>query len=87
MSPNQEKVLKALDKHYSEDFGFLSFAVIHRVSEVPRDLVRRTVRALARKGYAEFSNGLWDGDGPRGSGYRITKAGQTALKAEQGISK
>lgn len=38
--------------------------------------VRRAVRALARKGYAEFHRGLMDDEGKvAGSGYAVTEKG------------
>jgi hypothetical protein len=84
MSPNQTLALKALGECYSEDYGYMSFAMIHHRSGLPRDLVRRTVRALARKGLAEFSSGLWNDNGePAGSGYKITAAGLAALSSQE----
>jgi hypothetical protein len=76
MSPNETKALTALAERYSEDFGYLRFATIAAESGLDPSLVRRTVRSLARKGLAEYSNGLWTDDGtPAGAGYRATKAG------------
>lgn len=60
-----------------------------RISGQPRNSsetaeVRRVVRQLARKGYAQFVRGLFDDDGAMcGSGYCITPDGIAALaKAE-----
>lgn len=47
--------------------------------------VRRIVRQLARKGYAEYVRGLFSEDDGMiaGSGYCITPAGRAALEARQ----
>ena len=76
MSPNEKKSLTALAERYSADFGYLHFSTIATESGLDRSLVRRTVRSLARKGLAEYSNGLWTDEGtPAGAGYRVTQAG------------
>ena len=48
-----------------------------------RPTVRRRVRHLARRGYAEFFRGLVSHDDgtPAGSGYCITRAGRQALES------
>ena len=57
-----------------------TFASIVASTGMDRKTVRRHVRALARKGLAEYYRGLWDEDGnPRGAGYCITEAGQDWL--------
>lgn len=54
----------------------LPFAAIQDRSGLPQHMVRRTVRALARKGLAQYQKGLWSEDGgPAGAGYCVTKAG------------
>ena len=84
MSPNETKALKALVERYCSDFGFISFAQIAAESGLDPKIVRRTVRSLKRKGFAEFSNGLWSEDGePRGSGYRATDAALAIIKPEE----
>lgn len=46
-----------------------------------RSKVRRYVRALARKGLAEYYRGLWSDDGrPAGAGYCITRKGVDLAK-------
>lgn len=63
-----------------DDFGFLAFKAVGDLSGLDKRHVRRTVRALARKGCLEFSSGLWTEDGePAGSGYALTPAGSAAL--------
>lgn len=82
MSPNETKALKALAEAYSdyEDFCFLSFKGIAARSKLDAKLVRRTVRSLARKGFARYQRGLWTEDGEMaGSGYCCTKEGYAAV--------
>jgi len=58
---------------------YLNFKSIARRSKLDLKYVRRSVRALARKGLAEYGKGLWTEDGePAGSGYRCTVAGRAA---------
>jgi Mn-dependent DtxR family transcriptional regulator len=82
VSPNEMKALKALADARSEyeDFCYLSFKGIAKRSGLDPSLVRRTVRSLARKGFAEYGRGLWTDEGEMaGSGYCCTKAGAAAL--------
>ena len=72
---DERKVLKYLD---DEDDGFWCFAAIGECVRLDRKAIRRACRSLARKGLTEFGRGLWDDEGPRGSGYRLTKAGREA---------
>lgn len=77
VSEREMKALNALagicEEHY------LNFKSIARRSGLDLIHVRRTVRALARKGLAEYGKGLWTEDGEMaGSGYRATAAGRTA---------
>lgn len=59
----------------------LGFDAIARRSGLSRDKVRRTVRALARKGLAEFHRGLFTEDGlTAGSGYCASSAGYALAK-------
>ena len=84
LTPNQRAVLLALDDT-PEETPYLAFDGIARRGRIERKLVRRTVRDLARKGYASFAKGLWSDDGtPFGSGYRITDAGREALTTSGG---
>lgn len=79
------KALKALAEAYTdcEEFGYLSFKGIARRSGLDPKFVRRTVRSLARKGFAEYGRGLWNDDGEMaGSGYCCTKAGCAALPSD-----
>jgi hypothetical protein len=77
------KALKALAEAYSdyEEYCYLGFKGIAARSGLEQRLVRRTVRSLARKGFAEYGKGLWTDDGAlAGSGYRCTKAGYAAIQ-------
>lgn len=83
MSPNEMKALQVLAEvydSYGDGFGYLGFKGIAARSGLDPKLVRRTVRSLARKGFAEYGRGLWNDDGEMaGSGYCCTKAGYAAL--------
>ena len=82
VSKREEQVLRALAGCDSEDFGYMSFDGIAQISKLARRHVRRTVRALARKGLTEYCRGLWTEDGtPAGSGYRCTQFGRDMLAA------
>ena len=85
MIENQRKCLEALCGLTSPDAGLCSaFAPIMCGTELDRPTVRRCVRALARKGLAEYFRGLWTDDGrPAGAGYCITAAGITYLEGEE----
>jgi hypothetical protein len=67
-----------------DDFCYLHFKTIATRSGLDQKVIRRTVRALARKGFAEYGKGLWTDDGePAGSGYCCTEAGRDFLAAEK----
>ena len=54
----------------------LPFAPVMGHTGLDRRTVRRCIRRLARKGLAEFHNGLWNEDGEMaGAGYCITPGG------------
>lgn len=75
----EEKVLRVLVEH--DEMHCQSFAVIAGESGVPRNKLRRAVRGLARKGFAEFHRALWTEDGdPAGSGYCGTTKGRAFLE-------
>jgi DNA-binding MarR family transcriptional regulator len=83
MSPNEIKALGALAEAHSdyEDFCFLSFKGIANRSGLEPRLVRRTVRSLARKGFAKYASGLYNDNGEMaGAGYCCTKEGLAALE-------
>ncbi|TIM95059.1 MAG: hypothetical protein E5Y34_27665 [Mesorhizobium sp.] len=66
-----------------DDFDVLSFDAIADRSALPRKMVRRTVRAMARKGVTRYVRGCWTEDGePAGSGYGLTPIGRLDLLIE-----
>ncbi|WP_439357734.1 hypothetical protein [Bradyrhizobium sp. DASA03007] len=80
VSERELKALRALGQVYADDGNYLSFRGIAQRSGLDPSHVRRSVRALARKGLAEFGKGLWCEDGPRGAGYCCTHDGMTLLQ-------
>ncbi|WGG61901.1 hypothetical protein [Brucella intermedia] len=80
--PHHERVLIALDG-CTEPYGefcanFKRIAQVANLEDIPE--VRRIVRALARKGFAEFWRGLVTDDGDfAGAGYCITPAGRALV--------
>lgn len=62
-----------------EENNVLPFRTVAEFSEVPTHLVRRVVRALARKGMVEFCQMSWNDEGPCGAGYMPTEAGYEYL--------
>lgn len=85
LTPSQRKVLRALANYYDsygDGFCYVGFGPLARKTRLPRNQVRRAARALARKGLAHFSRGLFNEDGEvAGSGYGCTRAGAEALKS------
>jgi hypothetical protein len=75
---NEEEIraLECLSNHYHSEGNCLYFRTIAEYAGIEPKRVRRIVRSLARKGYAEFVRGLFDDDGQAaGSGYCCTRAG------------
>ena len=65
----------------------VAFAPITEATGYDRRIVRRYIRALARKGLAEYFRGLCTEDGDfAGAGYCITEAGRSALSGFAPIS-
>jgi hypothetical protein len=87
MTDAHRAVLEALYSIHSDydGGGYAHFAYVVEKTGLPRPVVRRICRHLARVGLAEYCRGLWNEDGrPAGSGYGITRAGLAALKGEKG---
>jgi hypothetical protein len=84
LSDTQEKALLYMSEHWNdENPQALTFKEVQDFAGIPPTAARRTVRALARKGLAEYAKGFMDDDGRvwGGSGYSITKEGyEHALK-------
>lgn len=77
MSPMQLNCLAALQTH-SRPHGEMCvpFRTIEQSTKLSRTHVKRSVRALARIGLAEFHKGLCTEDGEfAGAGYCVTPAG------------
>lgn len=80
INDNERKVLTVLSD-YEMEGQCLYFRSIALEVNMDWRKVRRVVRALARKGLAEYHRGLFDDDGRvAGSGYCISKAGRTAIR-------
>ena len=76
LSDRERKALEALADAGGPEGGYLGFAGVASRSGLDPKVVRRTVRALARKGLAAYGKGLWNDDGePAGSGYCATDRG------------
>ncbi|MEH2517528.1 DNA-binding Lrp family transcriptional regulator [Bradyrhizobium sp. AZCC 1610] len=80
VSERELKALRALAQVFEYDGNHLSFRGIAQRSGLDLRHVRRSVRALARKGFALYGKGLWDEEGPRGAGYRATHDGMCLLQ-------
>lgn len=83
LNADERKVLRALHGYYDgySGFSYVGFATLGRRTRLCRKAVRRAARALARKGFAHFSRGLFTEDGELGgSGYSCTRSGAEALE-------
>lgn len=80
LSENQRKALIGMDA--PADMPIFNFRQIAERSGLERHLVRRTVRALARKGLAEYWRaGFNEDDGLLSAGYGLTEKGREVLGA------
>ena len=81
MTEDQRKCLEALGDQTAPNAEMcMPFAPLMQHTGLDRKTVRRNVRALARKGLAEYFRGLWtEGGEPAGAGYCITTAGLAFL--------
>ena len=81
LSDRERQALSAWRNTYT-DYDYLSFNTIAKNSGLDRNVVRRTVRAMARKGVTEFGSGLSNDDGEfAGSGYGLTHAGRVLMES------
>lgn len=83
MIAEELRCLRALN-HTSEPDGEMCvpFIIIQEATYYDRAKVKRHVRRLARKGYAEYFRALWSDEGlPAGAGYCVTRAGREFVKA------
>lgn len=73
----QIKTLVALNSAYHSESAYFNFATLMERTGMTRSQVRRSCRALKRKGLADYQSGLWYDDGaPAGAGYAITALGK-----------
>jgi hypothetical protein len=81
---DRERVLFLAMAAHTHDLGWgFGFKSLAAISGLPAATIRRTVRALARKGLAEFERSLWTEDGvPAGAGYALTQMGRTIGNAK-----
>lgn len=76
VSERELRILEVLTDHYCMEGNCLYFSYIGKLTSLDRSQVKRSVRSLARKGFAEYVRGLFDDDGMvAGSGYCATRAG------------
>ena len=82
MTPNAKDCLIALNDLSAPDGELcLHFKTIMDATGLDRKMVRFQVRALARKGLAEYFRGLFTEDGEvAGAGYCITKEGMKTIE-------
>jgi DNA-binding MarR family transcriptional regulator len=81
INDDERRVLTVLlDANGYEGFDFCNFSFLCNETRLERKTVRRACRSLTRKGLAEFSRGLWNDEGPAGSGYAATTAGKKAIQ-------
>ena len=84
MTPDAQRCLDALNEMTAPDGEMcMPFAPLMSATELDRKTVRRHVRALARKGLAEYFRGLCTEDGEMaGAGYCITRAGRALVEKD-----
>lgn len=78
VSARERNVLAILAEGFDpHEWRAFNFKGIEKRNAVEPWLIRRVVRSLARKGFAQYERALWDEyDGtPAGAGYRCTQAG------------
>jgi len=86
LTDHEAAVLEALAARHniSADTSYLHFGMIEERTGLDRGQVRDASRALAARGLAQFSRGLWTDDGtPGGSGYAITEVGHLVAEARR----
>lgn len=82
INEKERKVLELLVESYhgTDDWGALYMRAIVAGTDFELHQVRRSVRSLARKGYAQYERGLVDEDGMMaGAGYRATEEGAALI--------
>jgi hypothetical protein len=81
LTANEREALRGLVGTHPTEY-FRTFKGVANNCDLPAYLIRRTVRALSRKGLAVYSKGLWTDDGePAGAGYALTDEGRALAEA------
>lgn len=82
ISERERQCLRVLADEYSSECNCLYMRYIAQETKLDLVQVRRSVRSLARKGYAEYHRGLFNDDGQvAGSGYAASFEGAMLLNA------
>lgn len=85
LPPHQRQCLEVLAESFSDDFNCLGFSGISQQTALNLSQVKRAVRRLAKRGYAEYHRGLFRESGEvAGSGYSCTSTGKRALEQHLG---
>ena len=77
MTPNEYKVLKALqkapsDKSTNNQMGALNYTELSKKTKLSREILQKVVKKLMKDGIVEYLRGIVDRDGKSaGSGFRI----------------
>lgn len=80
MLSDREAICLSAWRNTYEEYDVMGFKQIARESGLDISVIRRTVRALARKGHTVFVRGCMTEDGvAAGSGYGLTKLGREVL--------
>ncbi len=83
ISERQRKCLEVLVVFYRNEANCIFFRYIAKETGLNERKVRHAVRALARKGLAEYVRGLFNDDGvTAGSGYRATEKGASLINGK-----
>lgn len=80
LGKSEGKCLAVLAEYYHDEANYFPFASIAADTRLNLTQVKRAVRSLARKGLAQYARGLWNDEGPAGSGYGCTEQGQKTAK-------
>jgi hypothetical protein len=84
--PVDRRILEVLSEYYGGDYDYLAFRGLMAKTGLDRGKVRSACRRLRNKGLAAFGFGLWNDDGPAGSGYCCTMAGRRWVEATRATS-
>lgn len=82
LNENERTVLEFLADQSASGERYWGFDGIAQHTKLERRVIRLACRSLRRKGLTEFLSGLWNDEGPAGSGYAATKAAAEALSSQ-----